>query len=585
MSFFPKTIRATSHVFLRKMWLAGACVFLLCAFVFSLFYYLSDYEVLKTWYLSLDNSLYEQAKWSSNFFTPTVKTKGNYLALAGCMISITGIIYIVRRWRKLNDISTEITLPHIGKQATIWYSAVFVLAVLIGVSSIGLTVPDPDELTSMICCARLPAFQCISYYMLPNNHIYFNFINHLLFSWSDDMILSGRFISFAAYTIVLFCAFYWFCQFITKRWVAFILLLPVALQFAVWGFATQARGYECQLACGWLSFISMMNYVRSNNINALRANTLFNILGIAFIPTYLYVLIAEVFFVACIMVRNKAIWQNYFKYQLIGGSVIFLLYLPAFCFSGIAAFTSNSWVTPITDTLAGYFSSFIHDGKDLINSCFFTGWGGNHFVNYILFLLPTLLFFSKQKANKSIALFYTTLWTAFILFCFHAMRTPPYRVLITHFSLTMAFVVYTFYLLTHTIAQRMRTGWTSALCSFTSMVMVLSFSLLLFLKNRKNAICLYGKDSTAIYESYKTGLSGIPVGSSIYLSTIYLSTYDTYYYYLCRKMHLRVSQNASGNEDFYIKSAIDTFPANMSDKYAFVKTLPENCTLFKRKKN
>ncbi len=583
MPLFFDTIPATSAIFLRKMWYA--CIFFVLSgtFIFSLYYCLSGYEALKTWYLLLNNSIYEEAKWGSNFFTPAVKTTGNYLAVAGCVISITGILYVVSGWRKLNNTSVAISLPHASRQGVLWYSAVFVLAILIGINNIGLTVPDPDELNSIVCCARLPAFQCISYYMLPNNHMYFNFINHVLFSWSDDMILSGRLISLVAYTIVLISVFHWFYQLITKRWLAFIALLPVALQFAVWAFATQARGYECQLACGWLSFISIMHYVRTNKINALRANTLFNILGIAFIPTYLYLLIAEMLFVVCIMAGNRTIWPNYFKYQLIGGATIFLLYLPAFCFSGIAAFTSNAWVLPTTDNIPRFLFSFVHEAKDLANSCFFIGWGGNLFVNYLLFLLPMLLFFSKQKEHKLIALFYTVLWVTFILFCFQARRTPPFRVLIIHFSLTMAFVIYTFYFVTDAVAQHVRAGWPRFVCSLLWMGMLLSFCVMLFIKDRKNAICLYGKDSTAIYESYKTCLSGIPTGSSIYLSTIYLSDYDTYYYYLCRKMHLKVSQNTNGNEDFYIKSAIDTLPVNMSDKYTFVKTLPENCTLFKRK--
>jgi len=565
MSLFSKTIPATSIIFLRKLWHACIVFGFLCTLVFSLYYYLSGYEALKNWYLSLNNSFYEAAAWSSNFFTPAVKTKGNYLALTGCVISVAGILYIVSGWKKLNNVSTATTRLYIDRQGSLWYMAVFVLSVLIGINSIALTVPDPDELFSVMDCATLPGFQCISYYALPNNHMYFNLINHILFSWSDDMILTGRLISLGAYTVVLLCAFHWLSQLITKRWLAFIALLPVALQFAVWGFATQARGYECQLACGWLSFIAIMKYVRSNDTNALRANTFFNILGIAFIPTYLYVLIAEMLFVGCFMLGNKTIWWNYIKYQIIGGAIIFLLYLPALCFSGIPAFTSNEWVLPVTNNLAAYIPLFVHDAKVHAISCFSMGWGGHYFVNYLLFLVPMLLFFSKQKAHKSIALFYTILWVAFILFCLQARRTPPFRVLIVHF-------------VTDAITQRIKTGWVRYLCSLIWVVMVLSFCLRLFIIDRKNAVCLYGKDSTATYESYKADLSVIPRGSSICIATD-----DTYCYYLCGKMHLKVSQHTNGNEEFYIKRTMASFPANMGDQYTFVKALPGDCGLFKRK--
>ena len=409
--------------------------------------------------------------------------------------------------------------------------------------------------------------------------MYFNLLNHILFGWSDDLVLTGRLISFAAYIGVLLCAFYWFCSLFKKEWLAFIALFPVALQFLVWGFATQARGYECQLLCGWVSFISMMNYVRTNSRGALFLNTCSNIAGIALVPTFIYMLPAQVLFICGIMVAKRSILWQYFKYQVIFCVFTFLLYLPGFCFSGVAAFTANSYVRPAPGVFHTFLVAFLDYSRPAVKYTFSLLSAKDSTISFVLFLFPALLCFSKQPERRLVGFFYITYWVVLILFTFQMRRLPFFRNMITEYSLAMACIVYTFYTVSDTIANRFKHGSLQFASRLLWIVPLLFSCVFLFTSDRENVSSdLYFSNGDEVFKTFKTEFNTIPRGSSIGFPRD-----NFYFYYLGRTMHFKVSECAVGNEEYYIHPAPEPLPANIPEQYTFIRKFAADYELFKRK--
>ena len=575
MLLSPGVVPASS---LRKLFYATTLLFLSGIFSFCLFYFCSGYETLKNWYFSFNPCFYKQETWASDFFTPDVKAKGNYLVLLGCILCISAIIYIVRGWRKLkNDMET--TTPCVSRRPLGWYAAVIILGVFMGMSSFNRSAPSSDELFSAVNCAMAPAFRCISYYMLPNNHMYFNLLNHVLFGWSNDLVFTGRLISFAAYVGVLLCAFHWFCSLFKKEWLAFIAILPVALQFLVWGFATQARGYECQLLCGWVSFISIMKYARTYDRNALLLNTCSNIAGIALIPTFIYMLPAQVLFICGVMVYNRTMRWQYFKYQVIFCAFTFLLYLPGFCFSGVTAFTANSYVRPASGDLHTFTVAFLEYSKPAVKYTFSMLSAKDSTISFLLFLFPVLLCFSKQSERRLIGFFYVTYWLVLILFMFQMRRLPFFRNMITEYSLTMACIIYTFYAVSDVVANRLKPAFLQHACRLLWVVPLWLCCAYLFVNDREKVSSdLYFSNGDEVFKTFKAEFSTIPQGSSIGFRND-----NFYFYYLGRTMHFKVRECAAGNEEYYIHPAPDPLPANIAEQYTFERKFAVDYELFKRK--
>ena len=345
MTLVHKTLSFLYGPLPKKLLYIVALLVLSALFSFCIFYISSDYSRLQHWFLSLNGSFYKKETWTRDFFTPAVKAQGNSLAGAGiaCAALLSG--YIVVSWRACNKRKVFVA-PEISLGAWGWYAGVFALSISLGVWSWCSLAASYDEIFSAVNCTELHPFQTVSYYMLPNNHMYFNFINNVSFRWLGDTVASGRLMSMVAYAGVLLVSFHWFYRLTNNYFYAFIAILPIALQFTVWGMAAQARGYEAQLFCAWVSFITMFRFALTEDNRMLKLNALFNILGFIMVSTYLLFYVAQAIVLLSVMVYNRRfIWQ-YYKCQMFVILSVFLLYLPAFCFSGIPAFTDNPYVKP-----------------------------------------------------------------------------------------------------------------------------------------------------------------------------------------------------------------------------------------------
>ena len=565
----------------KKILYLFGLVLLLSILSFCVFYRFSDYEHLKQWYFSLNGSFYKSDSWGRDFFTPEVKAKGNKFTLLGAGIASVLIAYILFSWRRYAKKKIVVNPDSISTEGWPWYLAVIVLALTAGTWSWSCVYPAYDEILSAIDCAEMHPFQTISYYMLPNNHMYFNLINNIFLRWWGELVQSGRFISLMAYVGILLCAFHWLRRLISNYFYAFLALLPVAFQFTVWCMSAQARGYEMQLLCAWVSFITMFRYAQTEDNRMLKINMLFNILGFVMVSTYLLYYAAQTAILLSVMAYNRRFLWRYYLYHAMIVSVVFLLYIPAFSFSGVNAFTDNAYVRPAFGDWYGYLPTFADLFRILMNFCFSTICGEDRAINFILFFLPLVLFFSRRRERRLVALCYTMLWLLFIIITLHLRRNPFNRNMIMHYSFTMAFCMFTLYTLVEKGASllkatQLRQGFLGV---FFILPVVVYVGYLGVTDKRDASLNLYYNNVNQIWINH-TG--DVPIISPT--ATIWCGDESYYMYYMFRHHHYKVFRFAPMNADYIIiRKGEETFPAGKEGEYEKVAGVSENYEFYKHR--
>ncbi|MEI8279902.1 MAG: hypothetical protein WCG87_09075 [Bacteroidota bacterium] len=567
--------RSANISFLRKGCYAAALLILLAVTFFAAFYLIHDYSYLHNWFLSLNDCFYRRDLWDKEFFTPDVRSKGTRYAVAAIGIAISGIIYILATWRSMAKRESRIhfTIP---RSSIIWYSLVILTGIGLSIWGDHISSPAYDEIFSASNCAKLHPLQTLSYYMLPNNHIYFNLVNNILFHWVDDNVRSGRFISGVAYVALLCIAFHWFSLLFKNNALAFVALTSIALQFTVWGFGFQARGYEWHLLAAWVALASLFRYIRTNSSTALRINMLFSAIGFGMVATYLYFFVAQCMFLLLVQAYIRKFDFRFWKYQFFTICVVFLCYQPALCFSGLNAFINNSTIKSNPIELANYLPTFLSVFKYFINTCFSFIIREDHPLNFIIFLLPLLLLFARRKERKLFGLFYLTLWLVWMLMVLYTKMHPFCRSMIIHYSITLAFVIYTVYAVADAIANYLKKPY---LLYVIFTIPVLLSSIHYYRGDAEHeSYNLYFNDTDQLYSSHTRESHQIPKGSSIAFSEE-----SFYFYYLLHKQQYPVKKCSNGNEDYYIKRNFETLDEPYKSQYTLLKNLSEGYELYKRK--
>ena len=586
MDFQSKFTKPLNSLFIFKKVLNIAALLILLAIIAgAIAYRLNTYDAVKQWYLALNGCFYRHEFWADKFFTAEVKHKGNQLALMGIGFSAVLVVAVLANWLKSNknppvnneDVANDTNAACPGFW---WHIAVIALGLVLGAWSWYAMAPAYDEIFSAVNCAALPPFQTLAYYMLPNNHIYFNFLNNILFSWWHDGVQTGRLISFTAYIFMLLCAYSWLFRYINNRLFAFFALIPIAMQFTVWAMAAQARGYEGQLCCLWIAFSAMLQYLEKEDNYKLKVNSFFNVLGFLLVPAYLSCYVAQVIIFIAVIAYNRRFQFRYFWYQFITVSVVFLGYLPAFCFSGIPAFTENGYVKPIYDTWLKYLPDFADTLKYFINFCFSSLCGEDRAINFVLFFLPLILFFSRRKERRLVAFCFTILWLTYIIITLNMRRNPNNRNMIMHYSVTLGCVLIALYALMEKAAQLIKPQKLKRAFMYVFFVIpVLAFCGHLYVSNKRDvSFFLYYNDVNDIYNNHIKTLTIIPKGRTIGFS------YETFYlYYHFTRNHYRTVQCADGTEDYYIKRKDENLPKGKENDYIHIADGHQDYDFYKRK--
>lgn len=575
---YPKQAANTATTAFQRLAGSTGILFFGMVGVFAIWYLVTDYRTLADWFLKLSDCFYKRAEWTTDFFTPAVKRAGNYYAGAGLLLSVAGVAATARAWR--ND---SLQLPGIGGRITVptmvWSVAVSVVAIAAAVAAWRHLLPASDEVFSVVKCTEMPPFITLAYYLLPNNHIYYNLANHFLFGWVGDYVVSGRAMSVAAYVVVAQCVFYLLHRLSGQRWIAFVAMQPVVLGVYTLGFAVQARGYELQLLCGWVAFIALHFYNGNPSFMLLTVSAVANIAGFLLIPGYLYYYLAQLLCQSILMVVARRVDVGYIKAQAFMAAMVFMCYLPALCFSGVQAFTSNGWVAPSTEGLATFLPRFADTVLSFISDCLGGIGGHRHPANYVVFLLPYTLLITGKAAHRRLVLYYTSIWVAFILYTMFIKRIPFHRVLIIQFSITGFVCVYALVM----IAQRLVQGLGSKVLQGVAYVGVLLLPVgaytgfLINFHQHYLAATLYSYDINAVHTAQIVALRQIPPGSSVAFSEDAF-----YYYYYCRLQGYNVSRSADGSATYLIKIKDRPFPAGAGTAYTYWADASNDYGIYKK---
>jgi hypothetical protein len=519
--------------------------FLALAILFCLSFLLAGYCQLSHWYVSGSSVFYREDFWRKAFFTPATKTYGNLFCIGGLLASVILFFLLARHKHKEKpsirfNFSTRIPVCFLvicGMFAWLWGS--------------NMVRPAFDEVFSAINCAGLSPFYTVSYYMLPNNHILFNFINGMVFHFATDKVFTGRLISLVCYLGIIIIMYIWLVSLLKNNFVAVVITLLLMLQFPTWGFSFQARGYElCSLAA-WLAFFALTQYRLLGNDRGLKLYVIACIAGYWCIPVFLYFHIACMIFAIISANRKEKSAANFWKAQLVIILVVFLLYLPALCFSGLPALIANKYVSVQSQSpqifsynLQITFKSYLESFSGNFNS-------QNHLGAGLLFFIPLTLFgFYTNKSALLLGKFFISMWVAWLLVTGIIRIFSPDRIIGAQLSISLAISCYTLYLLAEAAIRKIR---------LRIFLLTVIFGLLIFYfigSDRDNVnYRLYQNDTNADFTRIHQGFELIAHGKSIGFSD------ECFYWrYLYQKRAGTIAGTTPELPQFYIRSKSDSLP-------------------------
>lgn len=530
---------------------AAFCLALLAG---MLCYICSSYENLCTWYRSLHGCIYNDNRWTTDFFTPATKQRGNLFCAAGLAVVLpAGIYTFLHLWQRKGKPEY---VPLLNRGSIAWYAAILLLAAGLWMWSNRLQSPSFDEAFSAVNCAGIHPFQTASYYMLPNNHVLFNLGNNLLFHWMQDKVASGRLLSLGAYLLLGCWLLYCFSSYTGKHTAGFAITVVLLLHLPTWGFAGQARGYALYNLATWVAFGSLLFYVQTRKSKWLLLLSLATVSGFALIPSFLYCYAAlAIFAILQQLWARKPDWR-FWKWTAGALAATFFFYLPAICFSGMQSLTANPYVQGAHGSMSAFAKDFGDTAKYYISS-FFSGFTGawDSYIGYLLLLLPLLLL--AWKSRRKAALAYLLMWCIFTAFVFAMLRYPYARNLTPQFSITLGLALLAIWQLLQPLPKLL------------PVVMLFAVTMLLgihfFRIDADSNGLLYGVDWNIVHADLKKLTDTIPAGSVVGCSDE--SFYD---YYLLKRRGIDARQCPDGSETYYISTADDVPQPQLTAHYTIV---------------
>jgi hypothetical protein len=399
-----------------------------------------------------------------------------------------------------------------------------------------------DEIFSAVNCASIPSAQTLTYYMLPNNHIFFNLVNGLSF-WTKDKVHSGRIISLVCYLANAILIYLFVSKQLNNRFAAFFISLAASMALPVWGFASQARGYEMELACCWLAFLTFSYYIEIRRRLYLALYILAIALGYAVMPSMLFFHTAFLLYIIYAALVGRKIDRPLVIAQLIIVLLVASFYLPGVCFSGLKSFIGNDYVAPMGISTIEFLKWMWPMYKD------YPGLGFGHYriageqVSIYLAIVPLFLFFSGRKQLRTTVLLYLFLILSFLLVSTYMKRPPFYRNMIGQMSIMFVLTMMTFYVGVRSLIKR---KWGIIPAIAPACIFIVYF----FHHNPDRfSFDLYLYDENPEYKELEDAVKQIPEGA-----TVGLSDESFYTYYAVRNRDCTVDKCILGKEDFIIRT-------------------------------
>lgn len=507
----------------------------------SIAYIAADYEGAAAWYRNLNPYFYRNASWQDAFFTPSVFSKGKIVAGAAIAVATACSLY----FRRAVTARRHWHFNFMWSKADTWS-----VLILWGFQSLAWSwgmlhaVPAYDEAFSAMNCAMMHPFQCASYYMLPNNHVLFNLLNVPFAGIGNDPVLSARIIS-GIFGLTLTPFLYRWIKSYTRRSLTAVAMVAVLLlQFPVWAFGFQGRGYMLYTLCTWVAFISAQHYFRYRDRNVLPIHVIATVAGFWTLPSYLYWEFAICIYALGVAVRDKQFDLPFIRSGILAAALVFLAYSPVLCFSGLGSITENQYVSGDKMPVAEYLPKLVEEIDSGIRYAFSWELEGSSYIYLLAFLVPVGLATLLRRAKLFSALGFAWIsWFALVAFVLVSQRFPFHRSLIAHVSLLLAVALLSVDALLRRLPgvfQRTRNPVFPAL----SLGVGIYFCLFNAEKINYN---IYFYPADARYNSIQAAVNRLPRGA-----VTGFSDESFYWKYLCRKRGLASSDRPETHATHYV---------------------------------
>ncbi len=534
--------------------------------VFCCFYLFSTHDALAKWYCRLNGCFYRNAVWSTTFFTDQVKQAGNGYAVGGIVAAGLLIAYHVYSWRR--PIPYEAGYRVIGPGDFFFVVVLAVCCHHYWARGAGLALPAYDEVFSAQNAVGIHPFQTLSYYMLPNNHLLFNFLNNVLFHFAPDKVVTGRLISGWCYFGFGLLMYGWLKELMRSKWCALFCTFPLLFQIIIWGFGFQARGYEPYLLCEAVCMVCTFRYFRQGGHHWLRLNLWATVLGYLCMPSFLYLHVAQLAFALLGDISRRRPDFLFWKYQLLAAMVTFITYLPVLCFSGLASITANQYVLPVhafKDKTRWDFLVWLPGYvKPYLDHIFHAPQIFGHDAGLPMLCAPFLLLLDRRNPLfRDFGRFYLCMWGAALALTTVMIRPPYERNMILQYGVSVLGVL----LLTFRLLQELKRYAFPALPSVTA-TMCIGAAFALHFKHTDDALLvntLYEYEVNHCYEAINQGLNAIPSGASVAFT-------DEGFYcrYIAGKKGFQTDKCTAFNTAYLVKQEQEPLPKEAEGKYTLL---------------
>ncbi len=404
----------------------GLLIFtLFCALTLSLL----PYEEIIYWYQNLNPHFYKNDEWTTHFFTfGTFKFSKIY----SWILVIVSLIFVYFSGKE----SQPINLPRRSltfKNDAIIKTLIFCCGMFIWWFWQQKAAYSTDEVFSAVHFANKPFIQVVSYYPLPNNHIFFNAINHWFIYVADDLVFTGRLISGLSISLLAISVYSFSGRFFTNKALRFSIVIFILTVFPIMGFSTQARGYGLHLLLGWIAFTQIYSYSKNKNPNFLTNYAVAIALGVWTIPSFLYfwVGISVPYFVTMVYKKKFDFSFIFTNFKIIW--VILVLYLPVVIFSGWKSILANKYVTSQESSTLDFIHEMFSGGyfRGLLNEWLYTP--NDSWFGILIFFLSIILFLIyRKKYSNTIVPYALSLVMSFLLMTLLLKKFPFYRNMVSH---------------------------------------------------------------------------------------------------------------------------------------------------------
>lgn len=435
-------------------------------------------------------------------FNEQVKSQGNIF----CLLAIPLLLLFVYGLRSCSVYNIIRRLWVQVKCNYRWLAVLLVICIVMAADGHRYNALCSDEAFSALNFAGAPLKRLLSHYPIPNNHIFFNLLNHFASEIYADPLVTARILSAVFYCILIAGNFLLLVHHTRSRALAFGCSVLLALQFLVWGFGHQGRGYALCYLMEWGSFVATYYYFFSSATcrkEALTVILLCNIIGTWTIPVFAYLLLFQVLVVIVLMLRRRQLYRAFWVMLLLSGVGIFLVYLPLLCYSGAASLVGNNHHPgTFAETLWSSWAYFY----ELVTLQSFGFLGGQKLLALGFFILPFLLFLLSGKIMsryKGLLFLYAVLWLSVGLLTIATGQFPIMRGLGFQMQIGLLMVL----LLSVTLVTHSGMGKLAALSLFAVVIPVCAVRMYHFNKDFSNT-ALYGQDT----RSFLSGLEALPQG-------------------------------------------------------------------------